>query len=183
MGTTDDYTASATVNNQQVQPKATKMTITNTTVRVAAASDATRLYELTRMFTPGLATSIDNFEPNFLTLLQNPNWHLAVAVEQDSLSGYVAAQDYGRGLRGSFSVGRIHDLFVAPGSRRSGTGRALVESAFAWARQRPAPMILDWQATPESVAFYESLGFKPDFVGDFPEYPGFTLDLRRVAER
>lgn len=152
-------------------------------VRAAVASDADRLDELTRLFTPGLRTSNTDFGANFRALLQDPNWHLAVAVEQDSLSGYVAAQDYGRGLRGSFSVGRIHDLFVAPGSRRSGTGRALVESAFAWARQRPAPMILDWQATPESVAFYESLGFKPDFVGDFPEYPGFTLDLRCVAER
>ncbi|KUM29274.1 MULTISPECIES: GNAT family N-acetyltransferase [unclassified Arthrobacter] len=159
------------------------MAISDTIIRAAEASDAAEFHELARLFTPGLATTLRGFEPNFLTLLQNPNWHLAVAVEQDSLSGYVAAQDYGRGLRGAFSVGRIHDLFVAPGSRRSGTGRALVESAFAWARQRPAPMILDWQATPESVAFYESLGFKPDFVGDFPEYPGFTLDLRRVAER
>ncbi|WP_255475116.1 hypothetical protein [Glutamicibacter sp. JC586] len=43
-------------------------------------------------------------------------------------------------------------------------------------------MILDWQATPESVAFYESLGFEPDFVGDFPEYPGFTLDLRQDCD-
>ncbi|WP_391549242.1 hypothetical protein [Glutamicibacter halophytocola] len=34
-----------------------------------------------------------------------------------------------------------------------------MESAFAWARGRPTPMILDWQATPESVSFYESLGF------------------------
>ena len=39
-------------------------------------------------------------------------------------------------------------------------------------------MILDWQATPESVSFYEALGFEADFVGDFPECPGFTLDLR-----
>lgn len=147
-------------------------------LRKASEADATGLYKLTNMFTPGPATDFEEFEIHFCALLKDPNWFIGVAVEQSILSGYIAVQDYGRALRGSFSVGRIHDLFVVPTTRRSGTGRSLVESAFEWATERPTPMILDWQATPESVSFYESLGFKADFVGDFPEFPGFTLDLR-----
>lgn len=154
------------------------MRTNNPLVRAATEADAVCLYELTNMFTPGLETPFGEFEGHFRTLQQNPNWFVAVAIDQNSLSGYVAVQDYGRALRGSFSVGRIHDLFVIPNARRSGTGRSLVESAFAWAKGRPTPMILDWQATPESISFYESLGFEADFVGDFPEFPGFTLDLR-----
>ena len=155
----------------------------NTLVRVATEADAACLFELTNMFTPGLETCFEDFELHLRTLLQDPNWFVTVAIEENYLSGYVAAQDYGRALRGSFSVGRIHDLFVTPSARRNGTGRVLVESAFAWAKERPSPMILDWQATPKSVSFYESLGFKADFVGDFPEYPGFTLDLRQGSPR
>lgn len=78
-------------------------------------------------------------------------------------------------------MGRIHDLFVDPNPRRSGIGGSLVKFAFAWAKARPSPMILDWQATPESVSFYESLGFEADFVGDFLDCPGFTLDLRSAS--
>ncbi|WP_404285984.1 GNAT family N-acetyltransferase [Glutamicibacter arilaitensis] len=154
------------------------MTTNNTRVRAATEADAASLYELTNMFTPGLETSFQEFEVHLRALLQDPNWFVAVAIEHNSPTGYVAAQDYGRALRGSFSVGRIHDLFVTQSARRSGTGRSLVESAFAWAKECPSPMILDWQATPQSVSFYESLGFEADFVGDFPECPGFTLDLR-----
>lgn len=156
-----------------------RMTISNKLARPATEADIGCLYELTTMFTPGLQVRIEEFETRCRGLLNDPRWFVAVADGPNALSGYVAVQDFGLGLRGSFCVGRIHDLFVIPTARRSGTGRALVESAFAWAKDRPSPMILDWQATPESVLFYESLGFKADYVGDFPESPGFTLDLRQ----
>lgn len=159
------------------------MTTDNPLVRTATEADAACLYELTNLFTPGLETSFEEFEGHLCALLQDPSWFVAVAIGHNALSGYVAVQDYGRALRGSFSVGRIHDLFVTPSARRSGTGRSLVELAFVWAKERPIPMILDWQATPEAVSFYESLGFKADFVGDFPECPGFTLDLRQGSAR
>ena len=53
-----------------------------------------------------------------------------------------------------------------------------MDHIFGWARARPHAMVLDWQASPSAVAFYEALGFPADRVGDFPDYPGFTLDLR-----
>ncbi|PQZ93718.1 GNAT family N-acetyltransferase [Arthrobacter sp. MYb227] len=154
------------------------MIIDRVEIRVATAEDAAALFDLANMFTPGLETSVSEFEAHFRSLLKGSSWLVAVAEDGGRLTGYVAAQDYGRGLRGSFTVGRIHDLFVDPNARESGIGRSLVKFAFEWAKARPLPMILDWQATPGSVSFYESLGFEADRVGDFPEYPGFTLDLR-----
>ncbi|MGO3342564.1 MAG: GNAT family N-acetyltransferase [Glutamicibacter arilaitensis] len=88
----------------------------------------------------------------------------------------------GAGLRARtaypFTVGRLHDLFVEPGTRRTGLGNKMVEEVFRWARQSSMPMMLDWQATEESISFYASFGLEADFVGDFPQCPGFTLDLR-----
>ncbi|SKB90573.1 hypothetical protein SAMN05660473_02970 [Arthrobacter sp. 49Tsu3.1M3] len=66
--------------------------------------------------------------------------------------------------------------------RLAGTGRALMDFIFDWSRVRPQPMILDWQASPSAIDFYEALGFHPDRVGDFPEYPGFTLVHRSGSE-
>ncbi|ASN39397.1 GNAT family N-acetyltransferase [Paeniglutamicibacter terrestris] len=157
------------------------MIIDSAEVRAARIEDAAELYGMANIFTPGLEMSVGEFEVHFRSLLKDATWFVAVAEDTGCLTGYVAVQDYGRGLRGSFTVGRIHDLFVDPNARRSGIGRSLVKFAFAWANARPSPMILDWQATPESVRFYESLGFEADFVGDFPEYPGFTLDLRSAG--
>ncbi len=88
------------------------------------------------------------------------------------------AQDFGPGLRTTFTTGRVHDLYVEPEARRFGVGKAIMDFIFAWARARPQPMILDWQASPSAVGFYEALGYQADRVGDYPDYPGFTLDLR-----
>lgn len=92
--------------------------------------------------------------------------------------GAVEAQDYGPSLWRSYSVIRMHDLFVTPELRRQGVGRHLVEAVIAWAKTLPNPGFIEWQASKPAVAFYESLGFTPDYVSDVPEYPYFVIDLR-----
>ncbi|NYE71565.1 hypothetical protein [Microlunatus parietis] len=62
-------------------------------------------------------------------------------------------------------------MIATPGSSTART------TACCW----PEPMILHWQASREAVAFYESLGLEADRVGDYPRYPGFSLDLRGEA--
>lgn len=148
-------------------------------LRSARLEDLNDVRKMSMLFAPG-SQELDSteFVANYQRLLNDVTWFLGVAEEGGVLVGYVLVQDFGQGLRSPFTVGRIHDLFVDKSERRKGTGRALTEFAFDWARTRPVPMILDWQARSESISFYEALGFTADYVGDFPESPGFTLDLR-----
>ena len=150
-------------------------------MRTARPEDLDEIRRMSLLFTPGVqGMSSEEFSESYLRLLNDVGWLIGVAQDHKDVVGYILVQDYGRGLRGSFTIGRIHDLFVDLSIRRCGAGQALMEFAFNWARARPLPMILDWQASPESVPFYEALGFTADFVGDFKECPGFTLDLRPV---
>jgi len=154
------------------------MTGISESVRRARAGDGPDIYRLARLFTPRIELDAADFEENFQSLIHDSRWFICVVESDGQLVGYAAAQNYGRAVRTSFTVGRLHDLYVEADARRRGTGKKLVEEVFRWARQRTVPMILDWQATPESVAFYESFGLEADYAGDFPQCPGFSLDLR-----
>lgn len=120
----------------------------------------------------------EEFVARYLRVLGRDDWALLVADDDGEVVGYALAQDYGPGLRRSFSTGRMHDLYVDPARRRHGVGRLLVDAVVAWCRTRPAPMILDWQARRDAVAFYDSLGLVGDTVGDAREYPAYSVDLR-----
>ena len=99
-------------------------------IRQARAGDSAEVYRLSRMFTPDLGLGAEDFEENFQMLVNDSNWFICVAESGRGLSGYAAAQDYGPGLRTPFTVGRLHDLFVEPGTRRSGLGKKMVEEVF-----------------------------------------------------
>lgn len=148
-------------------------------VRAARPGDAPSVRTLAEGFTASAAeVPVEDFTRRFLRCLDSDAFALPVAVIDARLVGYALAQDFGPGLRSTFTTGRLHDLYVDPSARRGGAGRALVDWVFDWARNRPEAMILDWQSTPGGVAFYESLGFTPDRVGDHADFPGFSLDLR-----
>lgn len=148
-------------------------------VRPARSGDAAAVRALAEAFTPQTANlAVEEFRARFEELARKPDWCLPVARLEGCVVGYALAQDLGPGLRARFTTGRIHDLYVDPAARTIGAGTALVGQVFDWARSRPQEMILDWQASPSAVGFYERLGFAPDRTGDFAEFPGFTLDLR-----
>ncbi|SDL67243.1 GNAT family N-acetyltransferase [Arthrobacter sp. ok362] len=161
------------------------MTLEGLVVRAARPEDAAEVRRLSISFTPSAQeVPPEAFQSRFTAFLADTSWCLPVAQPQGRgrLIGYGLAQDFGAGLRATFTTGRVHDLFVDPDTRLGGTGRALMNFIFDWSRARPQPMILDWQASPSAIGFYEALGFEADRVGDFPEYPGFTLD-HRVGQR
>jgi GNAT superfamily N-acetyltransferase len=148
-------------------------------VRPAGPDDAAEIRRLSISFTPSaLNVSPEDFWSRYSSVVSDASWCVAVAHSGGRLLGYGLAQDFGPGLRATFTTGRVHDLFVDPEARRTGTGKALMDFVFGWAGARPQPMVLDWQASPSAVAFYEALGFPADRVGDFADYPCFTLDLR-----
>lgn len=155
------------------------MTFGELTVRPATPADAGEVRRLSIAFTPGARNMPQqHFESRYADVVSDANWCVAVARSDGRLLGYGLAQDFGPGLRTTFTTGRVHDLYVDPAARGSGAGKALMDFIFNWAKSRPQPMVLDWQASPSAVAFYEALGFRADRVGDYPDYPGFTLDLR-----
>lgn len=153
-------------------------------VRRARETDEAALRSVGEGFDPGMIDLPESlFHTRYLRLVASDDYWLAVATADERPVGYVLAQDYGPKLRLRFTVGRIHDLFVAEDMRRRGVGRRLMDSVFDWARSRPEPMILEWQASPDAVAFYEAIGFEADRIGDYPRYPGFCLDLRDSTDR
>lgn len=157
-----------------------RMTLGEVTVRPATAEDAGEVRRLSIGFMPGAQDlSQQDFTYRYARLVSDADWCIAVALAGGRLLGYGLAQDFGPGLRTTFTTGRLHDLYVDPEARRLGAGKVLMDFIFRWARSRPQPMILDWQANPSAVVFYEALGFRADRVGDYPDFPGFTLDLRR----
>jgi GNAT superfamily N-acetyltransferase len=155
------------------------VTLDEVAVGPAVPEDAAEVRRLSVSFTPSAENvPLEDFYSRFANVVSDASWCVAVAQSHGRLLGYGLAQDFGPGLRSTFTTGRVHDLFVDPDARRTGTGKALMDFIFSWASARPQAMILDWQASPSAVAFYEALGFTPDRIGDFPDYPGFTLDLR-----
>jgi GNAT superfamily N-acetyltransferase len=158
------------------------VTLKKVVVRPAGPDDADEVRRLSVSFTPNAGyLPPEDFNSRFASVVSDASWCVPVAQSHGRLLGYGLAQDFGPGLRSAFTTGRVHDLFVDPDARRTGTGRALMDFIFGWARARPQAMILDWQASPSAVAFYEALGFSADRVGDFADYPGFTLDLRTAS--
>lgn len=149
-------------------------------VRRSGVTDAARVRALAEGFTASAAeVPVQVYRTRFEQLIADDEWYLPVAQVAGEVVGYALAQDFGPGLRATFTTGRLHDLYVDPAARRCGAGTALVHSVVDWAGGRDQAMILDWQASPGAVEFYERLGFTPDWVGDYPECPGFTLDLRQ----
>ncbi|MDQ2738024.1 MAG: GNAT family N-acetyltransferase [Actinomycetota bacterium] len=134
-------------------------------VRAAVAEDADEVRRLSEQFTPSARQerSLELFTDEYARIIDDNRYLLAVADSPSGrLAGYLLAQDYGPGLRHSFTVGRIRDLFVDGRFRRRGIARDLVAAAATWAAERPLPMILDWQAGPGSTDFYRALGYEPD---------------------
>lgn len=166
------------------QTPETSQTPETVTLREATVMDAAELRRLTIGFDPEAASHpVEIFTKAFVDAVHSPDHLLIVAEATDSkgathLRGYTLAHDQGGGLRREHSVGRIHDMYVEEQARGTGIGRAMMQVVERWAGGRPLPMILDWQASPGAVGFYEALGYEADREGDYATYPGFCLDLR-----
>ncbi len=92
----------------------------------------------------------DDEEPTarvrYASLLPDPRWGVLGATDGERLLGYAAVQDYGPHLRlgDLHRIARLHDLYVHPDHRRRGTGKALMDTAAAWAATRVR--CLEWPA-------------------------------------
>jgi ribosomal protein S18 acetylase RimI-like enzyme len=71
------------------------------------------------------------------------------------------------------AAGKLNDLFVDPGARRRGVGRALALAALAELRARGVPRVVLMSAwrNPDAHAFFESLGFRRTMLEMTVEIP------------
>lgn len=67
--------------------------------------------------------------------------------------------DYHKHCRGK-QAGRINAVYVAPAYRRQGVGRALVEQALTWFRERGCESAR-LNSSEDGEALYRAIGFKP----------------------
>jgi ribosomal protein S18 acetylase RimI-like enzyme len=149
------------------------------TIRRAVASDAAALgrlgglllrthyeFDRQRFMAPG-----DDPESGYASFLrwqmQEEDVAIFVAEQDGQVAGYVYAglepQSW-KELRDA--AGFIHDVIVDAAGRRTGMATALVEAAAHWLKQRGAPRVLLWTASPNEGAqrLFERLGFRRTMI-------------------
>jgi ribosomal protein S18 acetylase RimI-like enzyme len=149
------------------------------TIRRAVASDAAALgrlgglllrthyeFDRQRFMAPG-----DDPESGYASFLrwqmQEEDVAIFVAEQDGQVAGYVYAglepQSW-KELRDA--AGFIHDVIVDAAGRRTGMATALVEAAAQWLKQRGAPRVLLWTASPNEGAqrLFERLGFRRTMI-------------------
>ena len=149
------------------------------TIRRAIESDAAALgrlgglllrthyeFDRQRFMAPG-----DDPESGYASFLrwqmQEEDVAIFVAEQDGQVAGYVYAglepQSW-KELREA--AGFIHDVIVDAKGRRTGIATALVEAAAEWLKERGAPRVLLWTASPNEGAqrLFERLGFRRTMI-------------------
>ncbi len=72
-------------------------------------------------------------------------------------------------------AGFVHDLALDPAARRRGAGRALLQAAIEWFRDRKVARVMLWTSTANAAArqLFEQAGFRPTMTE-------MTLELGEV---
>jgi GNAT superfamily N-acetyltransferase len=143
------------------------------TIRLIRPPEFPVLWALLREM--GRTDSEESVRDRVADISKDPHHFLSAAFAADVAVGYVWAQDYGPHLRSGQRVVRLHDLYVAPNSRRLGIGARLFVASRDWAEEHGATW-LQWQAGREALAFYAQLGLKGEPCPD-PEHPFFEISL------
>jgi ribosomal protein S18 acetylase RimI-like enzyme len=99
-----------------------------------------------------------------LSQLDDPDVVILVAVVDEATVGYCYAGIEPlswKELRDT--AGFIHDLALDPAARRQGAGRALLNEAIDWFRQRGMSRVMLWTSTANDPArrLFEGAGFRP----------------------
>ena len=149
------------------------------TIRRAIESDAAALgrlgglllrthyeFDRQRFMAPG-----DDPESGYASFLrwqmQEEDVAIFVAEQDGQVAGYVYAglepQSW-KELREA--AGFIHDVIVDAPGRRTGIATTLVEAAAEWLKERGAPRVLLWTASPNEGAqrLFERLGFRRTMI-------------------
>jgi GNAT superfamily N-acetyltransferase len=127
------------------------------TVRRAEARDGQSVYLLARAFATSFAVGWPTFEGSYSFVLQSSEAFVAVAEKEAQVIGYLLGFDHFT----FFANGRVswvEEIMGAEEMRRQGTGRRLMESFEAWAKERQSKLVA--LATRRAAPFYRRLGYE-----------------------
>jgi ribosomal protein S18 acetylase RimI-like enzyme len=128
------------------------------------------------------------------SVLSDAEWHQRVANwNGDCGIGYLAKQDGAWcGIAGALldvqdaSTAQLLSMWVAPGHRRSGVGKDLVDAIAAWARSRAARTLrlMVTSHNPAAIDFYTRIGFTmTGRTGPYPNDPAvFEHEMAKRIE-
>lgn len=139
------------------------------TIRSVATTDRTRWQELFQgyadFYQVPLAADAAETVWGWIFDEQNDFWCAVALAPDSSIVGFTQYQLMHRSLSGSM-VCYLSDLFVDPGVRGSGTGRALIDHVFEFAKTRGISNVR-WLTQDYNYAarnLYDSYGRKSDFL-------------------
>jgi ribosomal protein S18 acetylase RimI-like enzyme len=117
-----------------------------------------------RRFLPPGDDPAPEYRRFLLSQLNDPDVVIFVAVVDEAIVGYCYAGIEPlswKELRDT--AGFIHDLALDPAARRQGAGRALLNEAIGWLRQRGMSRVMLWTSTANDPArrLFEGVGFRP----------------------
>ena len=115
-----------------------------------------------RFMAPGRGAE-DGYSWFLGTQLNEPDALVLVADRSGDVVGYLYAAIEPRNWKElRDEAGFVHDVIVADSVRGSGAGRALMDAAFEWMRQRGMPRVVLWTAASNERArrLFETLGFR-----------------------
>lgn len=137
-------------------------------IRLARLTDGPELARLRWQYASKGHASImplPEFRAEFLAFLapalEGGRWGIWIAEADDRLIGTLSVQLIDRAPRPVPThrwKGYITSAYVEPSSRNGGIGRALLDAAVAWARERGAGSCIVWPSR-RSVPFYRRAGF------------------------
>ena len=116
----------------------------------------------------------EGFHQRFIEIVESTDYLFIGAIHEEQIIGYLLAQDYGIHLRLGKKICRLHDLYVLSEYRRTGVARMLMVATAEWCKSVEATW-LQWNASKQSVEFYEKIGCerltydedKPEFELEF----------------
>jgi GNAT superfamily N-acetyltransferase len=126
------------------------------TIRSAAASDASALYELVRTFPTLTSPSPEQFSKALDAKLPDASSCLLVAEHERRLVGYVSGYCHATFYAGG-PTAWVDELLVIESLRGTGIGRQLMDAFEQWAKDRQSVLVS--LATRGAAAFYEHRGY------------------------
>lgn len=128
------------------------------TVRDATVGDAE---QIARLITDlGYPTSARQMQKRLESILREPDYRTLVACAEAETVGFIGAR-VGLLYESDGHYGQIMAMAVAPGHRRRGIGRALLDAAESWLVEQGARVLVvgSGNRRAEAHAFYERCGY------------------------